>query len=138
MFISMAYAQEVGAEITADAIQMADTPSAASAFMWNMGLIGVMVIMFYLLLIKPQQKRFHAHKELMDGLKKGDKVATAGGLIGRIDKLASKTEVIIDLGNDIKVTALRHTLAEVIDGDLADKAEAKEKAKEKAKKEEKK
>jgi preprotein translocase subunit YajC len=134
MLISKAYAQDMNAEITADAIQMADTPSAASAFMWNMGLIGVMVIMFYILLIKPQQKRFQAHKEMMDGLKVGDKVATAGGLVGRIHKLTSKTEVIVDLGNDIKVTALRHTLAEVIDGDLADKAEAEEKAKKEEKK----
>jgi preprotein translocase subunit YajC len=111
----MAYAQEVAAEITADSIEMADTPSAASAFMWNMGLIAVMVIMFYLLLIKPQQKRFQAHKEMMDGLKKGDKVSTAGGLIGKIDELVSDTEVVVDLGNDIKVTALRHTLTDVLD-----------------------
>jgi len=121
MLISKAYAQEVTADITADVAGMADTPNAASAFMWNMGLIAVMVIMFYLLLIKPQQKRFQAHRELMDGLKKGDKVSTAGGLIGKIDDLTSDTEVVVDLGNGTKVTALRHTLADVIDDKAADK-----------------
>jgi len=121
MFISMAQAQELTADITADTADLGSAPSATSAFAWNMGLILVMVIMFYLLLIKPQQKRFQAHKELMDGLKKGDKVSTAGGLIGKIDKLVSDTEVIVDLGGGTKVTALRHTLADVIDDKKDDK-----------------
>lgn len=111
MIISMAHAQEV----TVDAVEMADTPSATIAFAWNMGLIIVLVIMFYLLLIKPQQKRFQLHKEMMDGLKVGDKVSTAGGLVGKIDKLVDEKEVIVDLGNGVKVTALRHTLADIID-----------------------
>lgn len=107
----MAYAQEV----TADTAAMVDTPSAASAFAWNMGLILVLVVMFYFLLIRPQQKRFHAHKAMMDSLKKGDKVSTAGGLVGKIDKLVDDKEVVVDLGNGTKVTALRHTLTDILD-----------------------
>ena len=110
MLISLAHAQEVTAEITAEAIEMADTPSAAGAFAWNMGMILILVIMFYLLLIRPQQKRFQAHQERVKGMKKGDKVSTGGGLVGVVDKIISDTEVRVDLGNDIKVTALRHTL----------------------------
>lgn len=121
MLISMAYAQEVSAEITAETATLPDAPSAASAFAWNMGLIVVMVIMFYILLIRPQQKRFHAHKEMMDNLKKGDRVSTAGGLIGKIDKLVDDKEVIVDLGDGTKVTALRHTLTDVLDNKKDDK-----------------
>ncbi|CAG0910210.1 unnamed protein product, partial [Cyprideis torosa] len=69
----MAYAQEETAAITADIATATDAPSAASAFAWNMGLIAVMVVMFYLLLIRPQQRRFNEHKAMMDNLKKGDK-----------------------------------------------------------------
>ena len=114
MLISTAYAQEVTAEITAETAAMPEAPSATSAFMWNMGLILVLVAMFYILLIKPQQKRFQQHKAMMDGLKVGDKVSTAGGLVGKISKLISDTEVEVDLG-DTKVTALRHTLSDILD-----------------------
>lgn len=115
MLISMAYAQEASAEITTEIGEVADSPSAASAFAWNMGLIVVMVVLFYILLIRPQQKRFQIHKAMMDSLKKGDRVSTAGGLIGKIHKLVDDKEVIIDLGDGTKVTALRHTLTDVLD-----------------------
>ena len=131
MLISVAHAQEVTADITTDIAEMADTPSAASAFAWNMGLILVMVIMFYLLLIKPQQKRFQAHKAMMDGLKKGDRVSTAGGLIGTIDKLVNDTEVVVDLGDGTKVTALRHTLSDILDETKSDKKSDKKDEKKK-------
>jgi len=71
----------------------------------------VMVIMFYVLLIRPQQKRFKEHADMLGALKKGDKVVTAGGLVGVIEKIDDKDdEVIVDLGSGMKVTALRHTI----------------------------
>ena len=115
MLISMAHAQEASAEITTEIGEVVDTPSATSAFAWNMGLIAVMVALFYILLIRPQQKRFQIHKAMMDNLKKGDRVVTAGGLVGKIDKLVDEKEVVIDLGDDTKVTALRQTLTDVLD-----------------------
>lgn len=125
MFISKAYAQEATAEITADMAAMPEQPSSAvSAFVWNMGLILILVAMFYILLIKPQQKRFQQHKEMMDGLKVGDKVSTAGGLVGKISKLTSDTEVEVDLGGGTKVTAIRHTLSDILD-DKKDKKDKK-------------
>lgn len=115
MFISIAQAQEAATDMAAGINQQtaelaANAPSAANAFAWNMGLILILVIMFYILLIRPQQKRFKEHREMLGALKKGDKVITAGGLVGKIEKLASDDEVIIDLGNSIKVTAVRSTI----------------------------
>jgi len=110
MIISKAYAQEVLTDATGDmAVAIGEAPSAGSAFAWNMGLILILVLMFYVLLIRPQQKRFAAHKEMVDALKKGDKVVTAGGLVGKISKLTNDEEVEVDLG-DTKVTAVRSTL----------------------------
>lgn len=106
MLISMAYAQEVAADA---AVVVGEAPSAANAFAWNMGLILLMVVMFYILLIRPQQKRFKEHQTMLDGLQKGDAVVTAGGLIGKIDKLVSDDEVVVDLGGT-KVTAVRSTI----------------------------
>ncbi len=85
-------------------------PSVGQAFITNMGMVLVLVILFYLLLIKPQQKRFREHSVMLSGLKKGDKVVTAGGLIGTIDKIGDADEAVIDLGNGVKVTALRSTI----------------------------
>ncbi len=117
MFISKAYAQAhdaIDASMTSLAADtssaIADTPSAGEAFIWNMGLVLVLVAMFYLLLIRPQQKRFKEHSTMLGALKKGDKVITGGGLIGKVDKLVSDEEVIIDLGGGQKVHALRSTI----------------------------
>lgn len=103
MLISMAYAQDAAAAAAPD--------GAAFAFS-NIGLILVMVLMFYFLLIRPQQKRFKEHKAMLDALQKGDRVVTAGGLVGTIDTLPAEgsDEVVVDLGNGLKVTALRHTI----------------------------
>lgn len=110
MLISMAHAQDVINEGMEDtAIVVGEAPSAANAFAWNVGLILILVVMFYVLLIRPQQKRFQQHREMVDALKKGDKVITSGGLIGKIDKISGNDEVVVDLGGT-KVTAVRSTI----------------------------
>ena len=111
MFISTAIAQEVGSAVTSQ-------PSMADAFWTNMGLIGVMFVLFYLLLIRPQQKRLQKQRDLLDALKKGDQVVTGGGLYGTVSKLISDTEVEIDLGST-KVVALRYTIQNRLDDDAA-------------------
>lgn len=121
MLISKAYAQavETSSEIavpsaapSGDAMAIAATPpSAMEAFLWNMGMVAVLVLMFYVLLIRPQQKRFKEHSIMLQGLKKGDKVITGGGLIGVIEKITEGSdEVVVSLGEGMKVTALRSTL----------------------------
>lgn len=112
MFIAKAYAQavELSGDIPASAA-IPDAPSAAEAFMWNMGLVAVLVMMFYILLIRPQQKRIKEHAEMLQGLKKGDKVVTAGGLVGTISKIKDgEDEVQVDLGNSMTVMVVRSML----------------------------
>lgn len=136
--ISKAYAQaeQVAGEIGADIAATPGAPSAGEAFMWNMGMILVLVAMFYLLLIRPQQKRFKEHQQMLDALKKGDKVMTGGGLLGKIEKISdSSDEVVVDLGNGLKVTAVRSTLSQKSN---ADQAPANDSKKSDDKKEEKK
>lgn len=130
MLISVAQAQEVAIETAA---VVGEAPSAANAFAWNMGLIVILVVMFYILLIRPQQKRFAEHKQMIDALKKGDAVVTAGGLVGKIDKLVNDEEVVIDLGGT-KVTALRSTIQTKTDKKpaVADKKPAAKKSAKKA------
>lgn len=110
MLITPAHAQDT--TTTAETAVPATDPALAAApdtgaiMMQNIAMIVILVIMFYFLLIRPQQKRFKEHKEMVDALKKGDRVITGGGLIGTIDTLVNDQEVIVDLGTT-KVTALR-------------------------------
>lgn len=112
MWISEAFAANTATttDNTVHLDALSEVPSAFEAFMTNAGLLLVLMVLFYVLLILPQQRRFKEHTKMLSDLKKGDKVITGGGLLGKIDKVLNDQEVIIDLGNDIKVTALRSTI----------------------------
>ncbi len=109
MLISKAYAAAVDAAVKAAPV-LAEPPSAMEAFMTNMGLIAILVLMFYVLLIMPQQRRFKEHSHMLAGLQPGDKIVTGGGFVGTIEKLINDQEVLVDLGGGVKVTALRTSL----------------------------
>ncbi len=108
MFIAKAYA--AAAENAEQIEALANAPTATEAFIWNMALVGLLVILFYVLLIMPQQRRFKEHSTMLSDLKKGDRVVTGGGLVGKIDKIVDEREMVVDLGNGIKVTALRSSI----------------------------
>lgn len=91
--------------------------------MQNVAMIVLLVVMFYFLLIRPQQKRFKEHKEMVESLKVGDKVFV-GGLVGKIAELTNKDEVLVDLGTT-KVTALRSYLTTPTPEKVNDKTVAK-------------
>jgi preprotein translocase subunit YajC len=82
-------------------------PSQGDALMMNIGMVLVLGVLFYLLLIRPQQKRFKEHASMINTLDHGTKVVTQGGLVGTIDKVVSDHEVIIDFGNSVKMTMMR-------------------------------
>ncbi|MGN7438827.1 MAG: preprotein translocase subunit YajC [Alcanivorax sp.] len=105
MLISKAYA--AAAESTEALEDLANAPTPSGMLIWDIGLVVVIMVLFYLLLIMPQQRRFKEHSEMLSDLKKGDRVVTGGGLVGKIDKLLDEKEVVVDLGNGVKVTALR-------------------------------
>ncbi len=108
MLIAKAYAAaEAASQVSA---AMPQAPSTLETFLWNMGLILVLVVMFYVLLILPQQRRFKEHSAMLADLKKGDKIVTGGGFVGTIDKVIDDEEVLVDLGGGVKVTALRTSL----------------------------
>ena len=118
MLISEAYATTASTTSPAAPLPGAagpGQPDAWGAFAWNMGLVVILVIMFYVLMIMPQQRRFKEHKAMQSALKKGDKVLTAAGFIGTVDKIVDDLEVIVDLGNGLKVTALRSTISSRVD-----------------------
>lgn len=123
MFITKAYAQatESLAELEGQIPALPEAPSASELIFQNLLIVGVLVVLFYVLLILPQQKRFKEHTKMLNELKKGDKVVTGGGLVGTVEKvMAEKDEILINLG-DVKVTALRSTIHQKDDPRLRNK-----------------
>lgn len=69
-------------------------------------------VVFYFLLIRPQQKRAKEHQAKIDAVVKNDEVVTGGGLLGRVTKVADD-HVEVELAPNVKVRALKSTLADV-------------------------
>ncbi len=88
----------------------------------TIGPLLLMFVLFYFLLIRPQQKRQKAVQQMQNDLKKGDKVVTIGGLHGFIDAI-DEGKVVIKCGDGSRLTYDRGAIREVTEasGDLLSK-----------------
>ena len=100
MFISDAYAQAAGA------------PDPTSGLIMQIAPLILIFVVFYFLLIRPQQQARKRHMEMIAALKKNDIVVTSGGMIGKVKGVADD-EVRVELAPNVEVRVLRHTIAEV-------------------------
>jgi len=66
-------------------------------------------IIFYFFLIRPQQKKVKEHKLMVEGLKRGDKIITSGGIVGTVERIMENDKAEIIIGNDTKVEIIRST-----------------------------
>ena len=75
-------------------------------------------VVFYFLLIRPQQKRAKNHRALVESLKRGDHVTTSGGIRGKVVKAAEGSESIeVEIAKDTVVEVVRAMVSEVRDKD---------------------
>jgi len=58
---------------------------------------------FYILLIRPQQKKVKQHRDMLSNLKKGDKIITSGGIIGRINKVNENKELNVEISDEVEI-----------------------------------
>ena len=72
----------------------------------------MIVVVFYFFLIRPQQKKMKTHRELVSNVRRGDQVVTSGGLIGKVAKV-SDDEVLVDLGDNVRVRVVKSTLSDI-------------------------
>ncbi|MCJ7421493.1 preprotein translocase subunit YajC [Sphingomicrobium astaxanthinifaciens] len=89
-------------------------PSGAVAFFFQLFPLLLIFIIFWFLLIRPQQRKMRDHQAQIAAVKKGDRVVTGGGLIGKVTKVTDD-EVEIDLGGGNKVRSVKSMLASVTD-----------------------
>lgn len=81
--------------------------------MSNIILFGSIILIFYFMIIRPQQKRAKERQKLIDSMKKGDKVITSGGMYGTVAGLDEKT-VLVEIADKIKVKLDRSAIASII------------------------
>jgi len=84
-----------------------------------MGLLIPLAIIFaimYMLLIRPQKKKEHQRQDMVDRLKKDDKVVTIGGIIGVVSSLTDR-EIILRLEDNTKMRVTRNAISRVVDTD---------------------
>ena len=66
-------------------------------------------VIFYFFLIRPQQKKVKEHKQMVENLKRGDKVVTSGGIIGTIEKVIDNEKVEVIIADNVKVDVIKST-----------------------------
>lgn len=102
MFVTPAFAQATGT-----------APSGAAAIGSLMPIILIFII-FYFLLIRPQQKKMKEHRAMVEALRRGDEVITSGGIIGKVSKVQEDGRVEVEIADGVKVKVVKHTISQVL------------------------
>ncbi len=66
-------------------------------------------VIFYFFLIRPQQKKVKEHKVMVEGLKRGDKVITSGGIVGTVERIIENDRAEILISDNVKVEVIKST-----------------------------
>lgn len=87
-------------------------PQAPPAWVQWLPIVG-MILIFWFLIIRPQMRRQKEHAAKIAGLKKGDEVVTAGGLVGKVLRV-DDTYAELELGQNVRVRALKTTIGDIV------------------------
>ena len=101
MIFTPAFAQDAGGD-------------GGGSFLASMLPLVLIFVIFYFLLIRPQQKRSRQHKEMLGQLRRGDQVVTAGGILAKVTKVMEGDEVEVELAKGVKVKMVKSTITMVL------------------------
>jgi preprotein translocase subunit YajC len=102
MFVTPAFAQGAAA----------GSGGTSDILMSLVPFVFILVIM-WVMIIRPQRQRQKAHEEMVKNLRRGDTVVTAGGMIAKVAKVLSDTEVEVEIAEGVKIRVVRGTIGEV-------------------------
>ena len=84
-------------------------------------------VVFYILLIRPQQKKVKQHREMLNNLRRGDKIITSGGIIGTINKVADNRELQVQVSENVEIKIAPGMVADLyISTEIEKKQQVKE------------
>ena len=101
MFATPAYAQAAGG-------------GDMSALLSQLPLFIALFAIMYFLLIRPQQKKVKQHKAMIEAVRRGDQIVTAGGLIGKVTKVKDENELEVEIAEGTKVRIVKSTVTQVL------------------------
>lgn len=88
----------------------AQPPGILQSFIIPMAL---MFVVFYFLLIRPQQNARKKHQELINNIKRGDTVITAGGIVAKVTKAGDGDEVTVEIADGVQASIVKATITNV-------------------------
>ena len=100
MFISQAWAQAGGA--------------GGGDFLVQLFPLILIFVVFYFLLIRPQQAKIKAQREMLAGVKRGDRVVTGGGIVGLVTKVISDNEIQVEIAEGVRVRLVKQTITDIL------------------------
>ncbi len=100
MFISPAYAQDTGG-------------GGLGGIEALLPLVLIFVV-FYFLLIRPQQKKMKQHKEMLGAIRRGDKVVTGGGIMGAVTKVGNDGDLTVEIAEGVRVRVQQSLVSTVL------------------------
>lgn len=106
LFITPAFAADVAETAT-------DAAAAEPGLLVTMAPLVLVMFVFYVLVIRPQNKRMVEHQKAISELKKGDKVVTGGGIVATVKSLQGDSEIVLEIANGVEITAIRSTIMSV-------------------------
>lgn len=77
----------------------------------NLLMIALIFVIFYLFMIRPQMKKTKIEKQFREGVKKGDKIVTIGGIHGRVLELEGNTTLMVEIDHNVKVRLERNAIS---------------------------
>lgn len=75
----------------------------------------LVLLAFYFIIMRPQQKRENRRQEMINAMKRGDKIVTTGGIIGVVHKVISENEISLQVSEDMRIRILKSAVANVLD-----------------------
>ena len=100
-------------DILLQTLAAAANPNSGSAMLLGIAPWLLIFVIFYVLIIRPQQKRVKEHQAAIAAVKKGDEVVTGGGIRGRVTKV-SDDEAEVEIAQGIRVRVVKGTLSQVL------------------------
>ena len=101
-FITPAYAQAAGGS------------AGGAEMIMQMAPFAIILVIMYFLIIRPQQKRAKETQNMLGGIRRGDTVVTAGGIIGKVTKVNDDGVLEVEIAEGVKVRILKHTIIQVM------------------------
>ena len=95
-----------------DILAAGSAQAAPPGWLQFLPIVG-MVVIFYFLIIRPQMRQQKAHREKVAGIKKGDQVITAGGLLGRVVRVDDEYAEV-EIAPNVRVKAVKTTIGDIV------------------------